>query len=75
MKTKDKASASPDGSMSLSGHLRELRNRILVCVILLVVVFGVCLSFAPQIVTALTDMGQRYNYVYVYIAPQEINHY
>ena len=72
MKTKDKASASPDGSMSLSGHLRELRNRILVCVILLVVVFGVCLSFAPHIVTALTNMGQRYNYVYVYIAPQEL---
>ena len=72
MKTKDKASASPDGSMSLSGHLRELRNRILICVILLVVVFGVCLSFAPHIVTALTNMGQRYNYVYVYIAPQEL---
>ena len=72
MKTKDNASASPDGSMSLSGHLRELRNRILICVILLVVVFGVCLSFAPHIVTALTNMGQRYNYVYVYIAPQEL---
>ena len=64
MKKKADQSAS-DGSMSLSGHLRELRNRILVCVILLVVVFGICLSFAPQIVTLLTDMGQRYNYVYV----------
>ena len=71
MKKKADQSAS-DGSMSLSGHLRELRNRILVCVILLVVVFGICLSFAPQIVTLLTDMGQRYNYVYVYIAPQEL---
>jgi len=72
MKRKAKEAVSPDGSMSLSGHLRELRNRILVCVILLVVVFSVCLSFAPQIVTLLTDMGQRYNYVYVYIAPQEL---
>ena len=72
MKKKAKEPAASDGSMSLSGHLRELRNRILICVILLVVVFGVCLSFAPQIVTALTDMGQRYNYVYVYIAPQEL---
>ena len=72
MKKKVKEAASSDGSMSLSGHLRELRNRILVCVILLVVVFGVCLSFAPHIVTALTNMGQRYNYVYVYIAPQEL---
>ena len=73
MKTRDKKSAAnPDGSMSLSGHLKELRNRILICVILLVVMFGVCLSFAPQIVTALTDMGEKYNYVYVYIAPQEL---
>ena len=72
MARKAKESASPDGSMSLSGHLRELRNRILVCVILLVVTFGLCLSVAPQIVTLLTDMGKRYNYVYVYIAPQEL---
>jgi len=72
MARKAKEPASPDGSMSLSGHLRELRNRILVCVILLVVTFGLCLSVAPQIVTLLTDMGKRYNYVYVYIAPQEL---
>ena len=71
-KKAEKAAASPDGSMSLSGHLKELRNRILVCVVLLVVVFGVCLSFAPQLVTLLTDMGKRFNYVYVYIAPQEL---
>ena len=73
MKTKDKKSApNPDGSMSLSGHLKELRNRILICVILLVAMFALCLSFAPQIVTALTDMGEKYDYVYVYIAPQEL---
>ena len=58
--------------MTLSGHLRELRRRILVCVVLLLVVFGVCLGFAPRIVTLLTDMGTRYAYVYVYIAPQEL---
>ena len=73
MKTKDKKhAANPDGSMSLSGHLKELRNRILICVILLVVMFGICLSFAPQIVNALTAMGEKYDYVYVYIAPQEL---
>ena len=74
MKTKNKQaeSSNPEGSMSLSGHLKELRNRILVCVLLLLVAFGVCLSFAPRIVTLLTDMGTRYSYVYVYIAPQEL---
>lgn len=64
--------AAPDGSMSLSGHLKELRNRVLVCVLLLLAVFGACLSIAPKIVTLLTDMGERYAYVYVYIAPQEL---
>jgi len=58
--------------MSLTGHLKELRNRILVCVILLFVVFTMCLSIAPRLVTLLTDMGEKYNYVYVYIAPQEL---
>ena len=72
MARKAEKPVNPDGSMSLSGHLRELRNRILICVILLVVTFGICLSFAPKIVTLLTDMGARYDYVYVYIAPQEL---
>ena len=72
MKKRAKQAVPSDGSMSLSGHLKELRNRILVCVVLLVAVFALCLSVAPRLVTMLTDMGQRYNYVYVYIAPQEL---
>lgn len=69
LKKKEK---NADGSMSLSGHLKELRNRILVVVILLLVAFTVCLSFAPNLITFLTDMGEAYNYVFVYIAPQEL---
>ena len=61
-----------EGRMPLTGHLRELRRRVLVCVVLLVLVFTLCLSAAPRIVTLLTDMGERYSYVYVYIAPQEL---
>ena len=61
-----------DGSMSLTGHLRELRNRILVCLLLLGAVFTVCLHFVPQIVTFLTDMGEKHGYVFVYIEPQEL---
>ena len=67
-----KKPANDDGSMSLSGHLKELRNRILVVVILLLVAFTACLSISPNILTFLTDMGEKYNYVYVYIAPQEL---
>lgn len=62
----------PDGNMSLSGHLKELRNRLVVCVLLLLAAFAACLSVAPAIVTALTDMGEQYAYRYVYIAPQEL---
>ena len=73
MKKKNKdASAEYDGSMSLSGHLRELRNRIAVCVAVLVLGFFGCLSVAGKLVTMLTDMGTAYNYTYVYIAPQEL---
>ncbi|MBR4475048.1 MAG: twin-arginine translocase subunit TatC [Oscillospiraceae bacterium] len=63
---------NPEGNMSVSGHLRELRNRILVCLILLLVVFSVCLNYAPRIITFLTDMGEKYSYVFVYIEPQEL---
>ncbi len=71
-KSKKKDAASNDGSMSLSGHLKELRNRIAVVVVLLLVAFTACLSFSPQFITFLTDMGKAYNYVFVYIAPQEL---
>ena len=71
-KSKENKAANPDGSMSLSGHLRELRNRILVVVILLLAAFMACLSFSPNLITFLTDMGEKYNYVFVYIAPQEL---
>ena len=63
----------PQGkTMALSGHLRELRNRLLVCVVCVVAVFMVCLAFAADIVELLTDIGRAYGYRYVYIAPQEL---
>ena len=72
-KSKEQKQALKDGaSMSLSGHLKELRNRTFVCVAVLLVGVCLCLSFAPRLVTLLTDMGQEYHYVYVYIAPQEL---
>lgn len=72
-KSKEKKTPpNEDGSMSLSGHLKELRNRIIVVVVLLFIAFTVCLSFAPNLITFLTDMGEKYNYVFVYIAPQEL---
>ena len=71
-RNKRKKDVSPDGSMSVSGHLKELRNRIIICVIVLLAGFVLCLSFASRIVTLFTDLGKDYEYVFVYIAPQEL---
>lgn len=71
-KAKPSKQANPDGSMALTGHLKELRNRLVVCIIVLLVGFCVCLGFASRIVTMLTDMGKAYQYIYIYIAPQEL---
>ena len=72
MKKNKTRAVEDDGSMSLSGHLRELRNRVAVCVVVLVLGFFGCLSIAGKLVTMLTDLGTAYNYNYVYIAPQEL---
>ncbi len=58
--------------MSISGHLKELRNRVLICVVVLVVGFCGCLAIAPRLVTMFTDMGKAFNYEFVYLAPQEL---
>ena len=71
-RNKSHQEANPDGSMSLSGHLKELRNRVFICVLALLAGFVACLALAPRLVTMLTDMGMAYHYVYVYIAPQEL---
>lgn len=69
MKKKTEAS---DGSMTLSGHLRELRNRILVVLAVFIVGVVVCFSSASPIVELLTGLGERFGYQFVYIRPQEL---
>lgn len=59
-------------SMTLTGHLRELRNRLVVCIICLVISSLAGLHFAPKLVEMLTDIGKGYGYTYVFIAPQEL---
>lgn len=58
--------------MPLSGHLKEMRNRVMICLAVLLAGFAVCLGFSPRLVTVLTDMGTAYHYAYIYIAPQEL---
>lgn len=64
--------AQSDKNMTLAGHLRELRNRLVVCIACLILSFLVGLHFAPGIVDKLTGLGEVYGYVYVFISPQEL---
>ena len=75
MQTKKKSKSTPDGGggvMSLTGHLKELRNRLAVVIVLLAVAFLVCLSNAQALVEVFTGLGANYGYKFVYISPQEL---
>lgn len=72
MKNKRKRTENPDGSMSLSGHLKELRNRIVVVLLVLIVGIVVCFAYAEPLVRVLTAMGDQYNYRFIYLKPQEL---
>jgi sec-independent protein translocase protein TatC len=61
-----------NGSMPLTGHLKELRNRLLICLIPFVVLTVVLIPMADRLIGILTDMGSGYGYHYVYISPQEL---
>ncbi|MCQ2442699.1 MAG: twin-arginine translocase subunit TatC [Oscillospiraceae bacterium] len=61
-----------NGSMPLTGHLKELRNRILICVIPFAVLTAVFIPIADKFLKVLTDMGTDYGYQYVYLSPQEL---
>lgn len=58
--------------MPLTGHLTEMRNRLIVCVVVFIAASLVFLSQAERLMSLLTDMGRTYGYVYVFLAPQEL---
>lgn len=58
--------------MSLTGHLKELRNRIIVCLVFLFAGFVLCFSNAETIVSELSAMGLNSGYSFVYLSPQEL---
>ncbi len=71
VKRKKKAEVvSDDGSMTLGGHLKELRNRLLICAVVFVVGVVVSLAYADRLIDLLTAMGRDF-YTFVSVAPQE----
>lgn len=67
-----KKPAKEDGSMSLTGHLKELRTRLIVCVAVLVIVSAAALSVSAVVVENLLGLGLKLGYQFVYLAPQEL---
>lgn len=58
--------------MPLTGHLKELRNRIVVCVLVWLVAFLAMLSNAAKLVSFFLSMGEKAGYRFIYISPQEL---
>ena len=61
-----------EGNMSLVGHLKEIRNRIALVVVSLLVAFVVCFTFIKPLATKLLEMGQKFGFQYVYLSPSEL---
>jgi len=61
-----------DDNMNLSGHLRELRHRVVISLAALLISFLVIFQYADNIVGHLTQLGTDYGYAFVYISPQEL---
>ena len=60
----------PDGSMTLGGHLKELRNRVVFCAVLYAVAFLGFLAVADQLINVLTAMASG-AFEFISIDPQE----
>ena len=69
---KSTAGGNAAGEMAVTGHLRELRNRFLVCLVVFVSAMLAGLSIVQDAVGLLLELGERYQYSFVYIAPQEL---
>ena len=71
VKRKKKAEVmSDDGSMTLTGHLKELRNRLIICAAVFVVGVIGFLAISDKLIDLLTAMAMNANYTFVFLAPQ-----
>ena len=68
----NKVSHNEEGNMSLVGHLREVRNRIALVFVALIVVFFACFACIKPLANKLLEMGKNCGFQYVYLAPSEL---
>lgn len=60
----------PEGNMTLGGHLKELRNRVVICAVIYIVAAVGFLTIADQLINFLTAMADGV-YNFISIDPQE----
>ncbi len=66
------AHPSTDAGMPVVDHLREIRNRIAVSAIVLLIAFIACFSGIRPLADALLQMGIRRGFQFVYLTPSEL---
>ena len=69
---REKELAEQGGSMPLTEHFREMRNRLAVVLGAFVLFNVVLIARAQVLVGFLTDMGAAYGYQFIYISPSEL---
>lgn len=67
-----KQTQADQGNMSLIGHLTEIRNRIAICFVTLIVAFFACFAFIKPLANELLEMGLTAGFQYVYLSPSEL---
>lgn len=60
------------GNMTLVAHLREVRNRIALSVLVLIIAFFVCFSIIKPLANSMLEMGLNSGFQYVYLSPSEL---
>ena len=70
--SREKELAEQGGSMPLTEHFREMRNRLAVVLGAFVLFNVVLIARAQVLVGFLTDMGAAYGYQFIYISPSEL---
>ena len=68
----EKEAAAQGGSMPVTEHFREMRNRLAVVLGAFILFNVVLITRAQVIVGFLTDMGAAYGYTFIYISPSEL---
>lgn len=68
----NKKAGGDQGNMSLVGHLREIRNRIALSFVVLIVAFFACFAVIKPLANRLLQMGLNSGFQYVYLSPSEL---